>query len=93
MTGTKERSYGAFARSIKLPDGVDPDAIKANTEKRVLKVTMPKPAPAKAKKVERRRDFHTFFSGHNLRLIQVKAFLVRSSIVFGIQSEGVDQCR
>jgi HSP20 family protein len=47
-----ERSYGAFARTIELPDGVDPDAIKASIAKGVLKVTVPKPAPAKAKKVE-----------------------------------------
>ena len=47
-----ERAYGAFARSIALPDGVDPDAIKATIAKGVLKVTVPKPAPAQAKKVE-----------------------------------------
>jgi hypothetical protein len=47
-----ERSYGAFARTVELPDGVDPDAIKASIAKGVLKVTVPKPAPAKAKKVE-----------------------------------------
>jgi len=47
-----ERTYGAFARSIALPDGVDPDAIKATIAKGVLKVTVPKPAPAQAKKVE-----------------------------------------
>jgi HSP20 family protein len=47
-----ERSYGAFARTVELPDGVDPDAIKASIAKGVLKVTVPKPAPAKTKKVE-----------------------------------------
>jgi len=47
-----ERSYGSFERSLELPDGVDPDAIKASIAKGVLKVTVPKPAPAQVKKVE-----------------------------------------
>jgi HSP20 family protein len=47
-----ERSYGSFSRSLLLPDGVDPDAIKASIAKGVLKVTVPKPAPAQVKKVE-----------------------------------------
>jgi HSP20 family protein len=47
-----ERSYGAFARTLALPDGIDTDAIKASIAKGVLKVTVPKPAPAKQKKVE-----------------------------------------
>lgn len=47
-----ERSYGAFERTLELPDGVNPDAIKASIAKGVLKVTVPKPAPAQAKKIE-----------------------------------------
>ena len=47
-----ERSYGSFARSVELPAGFDPDAIKATITKGVLKVTIPKPAPAVTKKVE-----------------------------------------
>lgn len=47
-----ERSYGAFARAIELPAGVDPDVIKASISNGVLKVTVPKPAPAQVKKVE-----------------------------------------
>ncbi len=47
-----ERSYGAFERTIALPDGVNADAIKATIAKGVLKVTVPKPAPAQAKKIE-----------------------------------------
>ncbi len=47
-----ERSYGSFARSVELPDGVDADAIKATITKGVLKVTVPKPAPAVTKKVD-----------------------------------------
>jgi len=46
-----ERSYGSFARSVELPAGIDPDAIKATITKGVLKVTVPKPAPAITKKV------------------------------------------
>jgi HSP20 family protein len=37
-----ERSYGSFARSLQLPAGVDPNAIKASLEKGVLKVSIPK---------------------------------------------------
>jgi HSP20 family protein len=37
-----ERSYGSFARSLQLPAGVDPNAIKARLDKGVLKVSIPK---------------------------------------------------
>lgn len=47
-----ERSYGSFLRTLELPPGIDPDAIKANISKGVLKVTVPKPAPAQVKKVD-----------------------------------------
>ncbi|HWP27054.1 MAG TPA: Hsp20/alpha crystallin family protein [Xanthobacteraceae bacterium] len=47
-----ERSYGSFSRTIELPPGIDADAIKASLSKGVLKVTVPKPAPAQVKKVE-----------------------------------------
>jgi HSP20 family protein len=47
-----ERSYGSFERSLELPDGVNVDAIKASIDKGVLKVVVPKPAPAQVKKVE-----------------------------------------
>jgi HSP20 family protein len=47
-----ERSYGAFERTLDLPDGVNADAIKASISKGVLKVTVPKPAPAQSKKIE-----------------------------------------
>lgn len=47
-----ERSYGSFERTLELPDGVNADAIQANIAKGVLKVTVPKPAPAQVKKVE-----------------------------------------
>ena len=47
-----ERSYGSFMRSVELPDGIDPEAIKATITKGVLKVIVPKPAPAVTKKVD-----------------------------------------
>jgi HSP20 family protein len=47
-----ERNYGSFERSLELPDGVNADAIQATIEKGVLKVTVPKPAPAQSKKIE-----------------------------------------
>lgn len=47
-----ERSYGSFTRTVQLPQGIDADAIKATLAKGVLKVTVPKSAPAQAKKIE-----------------------------------------
>jgi HSP20 family protein len=47
-----ERSYGSFTRSIQLPTGVNPDSIKAVMSKGVLRVTVPKPAPSQAKKID-----------------------------------------
>ena len=47
-----ERSYGSFYRTLELPSGINPDNIKATLSNGVLKVTVPKPAPAQAKKVE-----------------------------------------
>jgi HSP20 family protein len=47
-----ERSYGSFERTLELPEGVNADAIKANICKGVLKVTVPKPVPAQAKKID-----------------------------------------
>jgi HSP20 family protein len=46
-----ERSYGSFSRTLELPEGVDADAIQATISKGVLKVVVPKPAPAQVKKV------------------------------------------
>ena len=46
-----ERSYGAFSRSLKLPEGVDASAIKAQFEKGVLEITIPKPEQPQPHKV------------------------------------------
>jgi HSP20 family protein len=47
-----ERASGAFARSLTLPDGIDPDSIQASFEKGVLEVRVPKPAERQPKRVE-----------------------------------------
>ncbi len=47
-----ERSYGSFLRTVELPAGVNLDTIKATISKGILKVTVPKPAPSQAKKIE-----------------------------------------
>jgi HSP20 family protein len=47
-----ERSSGAFSRSLTLPDGVDPEQIKANFDRGVLEIHVPKPELRKPHKVE-----------------------------------------
>jgi HSP20 family protein len=47
-----ERSYGSFRRSLTLPEGVDPEAVKATFDKGVLEVTVPKPAQQTPRKVQ-----------------------------------------
>jgi HSP20 family protein len=42
----RERRYGAFSRSMPLPDGVDARKIKAKTHDGVLEVTIPLPKEA-----------------------------------------------
>src|ERR1700722_14814741 len=47
-----ERSYGSFARSLTLPEGVDPESVKASFDKGVLEIHVPKPEAPKAPTVE-----------------------------------------
>ena len=47
-----ERSYGAFARTLTLPAGVERDKVKATFTKGVLEVHLPKAKDAKGTKVE-----------------------------------------
>jgi len=49
-----ERSYGSFARSLRLPFAVDQSKVDAKFKKGVLTITLPKPAEAQksAKKIE-----------------------------------------
>ena len=46
-----ERSYGAFRRSLTLPDGVDPEAVGATFEKGVLEIRIPKPEERRPRRV------------------------------------------
>jgi HSP20 family protein len=46
-----ERSSGAFTRSLTLPEGVDPERVRANFDRGVLEVRVPKPAQGKPRKV------------------------------------------
>jgi HSP20 family protein len=47
-----ERASGAFSRSLTLPEGVDPEGIKASFDRGVLEVRIPKPEERKPRKVE-----------------------------------------
>ena len=42
----RERRYGAFSRTMVLPEGVDPKKIKATTHDGLLEVTIPLPKAA-----------------------------------------------
>jgi len=47
----REVSYGRFERTVALPAGVDPDAVKAEYHDGVLEITMKAPKDLKSKKV------------------------------------------
>jgi len=49
-----ERSYGSFARSLRLPFAVNQDKVEAKFDKGVLTITLPKPAEVQraARKIE-----------------------------------------
>jgi HSP20 family protein len=42
----RERRYGAFSRSMTLPEGVDPSGVTAKTQEGVLEITIPLPVAA-----------------------------------------------
>lgn len=46
-----ERHYGAFSRSFRIPEGIDPDNVEAGLKDGVLTVSLPKPEAAKPKKI------------------------------------------
>jgi HSP20 family protein len=46
-----ERSFGRFSRSLKLPEGVDADAVQASFDKGVLEIKINKPEQIKPRKV------------------------------------------
>jgi HSP20 family protein len=45
-----ERSYGAFERTMTVPEGVEASKVEAKFDKGVLKVTLPKPAELQGKR-------------------------------------------
>ncbi|MDB5077359.1 MAG: Heat shock protein Hsp20 [Chloroflexi bacterium] len=47
-----ERSFGSFYRRIPVPEGVQPDQIKANFNDGVLEVRLPKPQESEAKRLK-----------------------------------------
>jgi HSP20 family protein len=47
-----ERSFGRFARSLQLPEGVDADRISASFHNGVLEVTIPKPEERQPRRIE-----------------------------------------
>lgn len=46
-----ERSYGSFARTFTLPDGIDPQHAKSELKEGVLTVAVPKKAAAKPQQI------------------------------------------
>ena len=47
-----ERSYGAFFRSVELPQDVQADKVKASFKNGILEVRLPKSEEAKAKEIK-----------------------------------------
>jgi HSP20 family protein len=47
-----ERATGSFARSLSLPEGVDPESVTATFDNGVLTVRIPKPVQAQPKRVK-----------------------------------------
>jgi HSP20 family protein len=46
-----ERAFGAFSRSLTLPEGIDADAVHASFDRGVLEVRIPKPEERKPRKI------------------------------------------
>src|SRR6201984_1903569 len=47
-----ERQYGSFTRSFTLPNTVDPEKVRANYDKGILKIQLAKKAEAKPKQIK-----------------------------------------
>ncbi len=47
----RERRSGSFVRTVSLPKGVDPKAIRAETRDGVLEITVPIPEPETAERI------------------------------------------
>jgi HSP20 family protein len=67
-TNYKERTFGAFRRNFAIPDDVDTNAIEANHQNGVLKISIPKSKRKKAKKIE----INSGSKGHLKRLTNQK---------------------
>ena len=50
-TTCRERRYGSFTRTIKMPSGIQSDKIEANYDKGVLELHLPKVEEVKPKKI------------------------------------------
>src|SRR3954453_20193049 len=46
-----ERAFGAFSRSLTLPDGIDAEAVEASFDRGVLELRIPKPEQRKPRKI------------------------------------------
>jgi len=47
-----ERATGRFSRSLSLPDGIDPDSVRAEFDRGVLEVWIPKPEQRKPRRIQ-----------------------------------------
>jgi len=47
----KERTFGEFSRSFRLPADIDPDKIKADYKDGILRIEIPKPEEQKPKQI------------------------------------------
>jgi HSP20 family protein len=47
-----ERAFGAFSRSLTLPQGIDPESVTASFDRGVLEVRIPKPEQRKPRRIE-----------------------------------------
>lgn len=48
----RERRYGSFARSVRLPEGIKGDEISADYDNGILKIHIPKAEETKPKRIE-----------------------------------------
>jgi HSP20 family protein len=47
-----ERAFGAFSRSLTLPEGINPEGVQAHFDRGVLEITIPKPEQKKPRQVQ-----------------------------------------
>jgi HSP20 family protein len=47
-----ERPFGGFSRSLTLPEGIDPDGVRARFDRGVLELRIPKPEQKKPRQVQ-----------------------------------------